>query len=43
LARTLETTLVIATHNRELAERTDRVLLLENGRLHPASAAEAMS
>ncbi len=43
LARTLETTLVVATHNRDLAERADRVLWLEHGRLRPASAAEAMS
>ncbi|MDH3495412.1 MAG: ABC transporter ATP-binding protein [Gemmatimonadota bacterium] len=43
LARTLETTLVVATHNRDLAERADRVLWLEHGRLRPATAAEAMS
>jgi lipoprotein-releasing system ATP-binding protein len=43
LARTLETALVVATHNRELAERADRVLLLEDGRLRAATAAEAMS
>jgi lipoprotein-releasing system ATP-binding protein len=43
LARTLETALVVATHNRELAERADRVLWLEHGRLRPATAAEAMS
>lgn len=42
LARTLETALVVVTHNRLLAERADRVLLLENGRLHPARTAEAM-
>jgi ABC-type lipoprotein export system ATPase subunit len=34
---------VVATHNRELAERADRVLWLEHGRLRPATAAEAMS
>jgi lipoprotein-releasing system ATP-binding protein len=43
LARTLETALVVATHNRDLAERADRILLLENGVLRPATAAEAMS
>jgi lipoprotein-releasing system ATP-binding protein len=43
LARTLETALVVATHNRDLAERADRILLLEDGRLRPATAAEAMS
>ncbi len=43
LARTLETALVVATHNRDLAERADRILLLESGILRPATAAEAMS
>jgi lipoprotein-releasing system ATP-binding protein len=43
LARGLETALVVATHNRDLAERADRILLLENGVLRPATAAEAMS
>ena len=43
LARTLETALVVATHNRDLAERADRILLLEGGILRPATAAEAMS
>lgn len=42
LARTLETALVVVTHNRLLAERADRVLLLENGLLHPARTAEAL-
>ena len=42
LARTLETALVVVTHNRLLAERADRVLLLESGRLHPARTAEAL-
>lgn len=30
--------MVLVTHNRELAERTDRILALKNGRLDPASA-----
>jgi len=42
LARTLETALVVVTHNRLLAERADRVLLLENGRLHPARPVEVL-
>jgi lipoprotein-releasing system ATP-binding protein len=42
LARTLETALVIVTHNRALADRADRVLLLENGRLHPVRTTEAV-
>jgi lipoprotein-releasing system ATP-binding protein len=43
LARDLQTALVVATHNRDLAERADRVLWLEHGRLREATAAEAMS
>ena len=39
LARNLETALVVVTHNNALAQRCDRVLLLENGRLQPADAA----
>ena len=42
LARTLETALVVVTHNRLLADRADRVLLLENGLLHPSRTAEAL-
>ncbi len=42
LARTLETTMVVVTHNRALAERADRVLLLAKGRLHPVCTAEAV-
>ncbi len=41
LARELETALVVVTHNRALAERADRTLRLENGRLFPVDAAEA--
>jgi len=33
LSRDLETAMVIATHNRSLASRADRVLLLEEGKL----------
>lgn len=42
LARELETTLVVVTHNRSLAERADRTLRLESGKLHPIDAAEAL-
>ena len=42
LAREFETALVVVTHNRSLAERADRVLLLDNGRLTPVSAATVM-
>ena len=42
LAREFETALVVVTHNRALAERADRVLLLDNGRLTPVSAATVM-
>jgi len=43
LARALDTSVVVATHNRDLAERADRVLWLEYGMLRPATAAEAMA
>ena len=43
LVRELETAAVVVTHNRHLAERADRILLLEDGRLHAATAEEAMS
>jgi lipoprotein-releasing system ATP-binding protein len=42
LARNFETAMVVVTHNRALADRADRVLLLENGRLYPVRAAEAV-
>jgi len=42
LAREYETAVVIVTHNRQLAQRADRVLLLEDGRLAPVREAEAL-
>jgi len=40
LARSFETALVVVTHNRVLAERADRILVLEGGRLQPAGTSE---
>jgi lipoprotein-releasing system ATP-binding protein len=42
LTRTHETALVVVTHNPRLAQRADRVLLLENGRLQPLESAEVL-
>jgi len=42
LARDLETSLVVATHNRQLATRADRVMLLEDGRLLPVTSPTAI-
>jgi lipoprotein-releasing system ATP-binding protein len=42
LARDLETALVVVTHNRSLAERADRILLLEDGRLRRLDSAGVM-
>ena len=42
LARELETTVAIVTHNRQLAQRADRVLLLDEGRLMPVKEVEAL-
>jgi lipoprotein-releasing system ATP-binding protein len=42
LARELETAVVIVTHNRQLALRADRVLLLDQGRLQPVTEVEAL-
>jgi lipoprotein-releasing system ATP-binding protein len=42
LARELETAVIVVTHNRQLAARADRVLLLEQGRLVPVREVEAL-
>ncbi|MBI3566893.1 MAG: ABC transporter ATP-binding protein [Gemmatimonadetes bacterium] len=42
LAREMELGLVVVTHNRALAARADRVLVLENGRLDDNSSSEGM-
>lgn len=42
LSRDLEIAIVIVTHNRALASRADRVLLLEDGRLSETSIGEAV-
>jgi lipoprotein-releasing system ATP-binding protein len=42
LARELETAVTIVTHNRQLAARADRILLLENGRLAQVREVEAL-
>ncbi len=42
LARELETSLIVVTHNPALAQRADRTLLLENGRLQPVDAREVV-
>jgi lipoprotein-releasing system ATP-binding protein len=40
LSRDLEIAMVVVTHNRSLASRAHRVLLLESGRLRPTDVAE---
>jgi len=42
LARDLEIAMVIATHNRSLAARADRVLVLEDGKLLETTVGEAV-
>jgi len=42
LSRDLEIAMVIATHNRSLAQRADRTLLLEDGRLTPQDVREVV-
>jgi len=42
LAREYETAVVVVTHNRQLAGRADRVLLLEDGRLTTVSSVDAI-
>ena len=42
LARDLEIAMVIVTHNRSLASRAGRVLLMENGKLHESGLEEAV-
>ena len=42
LVREYETAVVVVTHNRQLAGRADRVLLLEDGRLSTVSSVDAI-
>ena len=42
MAREYETAVVVVTHNRQLAARADRVLLLEDGRLTTVSSVDAI-
>ena len=42
MARALETAMILVTHNPTLAQRSDRVLLLENGRLQQLDSAEVL-
>jgi lipoprotein-releasing system ATP-binding protein len=43
LSRDLEISMVVVTHNRSLAARADRALLLEDGRLTDAGAREVLA
>ncbi len=42
LAREYETAVIVVTHNRQLAGRADRILLLEDGRLAAVSSVDAI-
>jgi lipoprotein-releasing system ATP-binding protein len=42
LARERQAAVVLVTHNRQLAQRADRILLLEDGRLRPVAGVEAL-
>jgi lipoprotein-releasing system ATP-binding protein len=42
LAREYETAVVVVTHNRQLASRADRILLLEDGKLTTVSSVDAI-
>jgi lipoprotein-releasing system ATP-binding protein len=42
VVRELEVAMVVATHNRSLAARADRALVLENGRLHTSDVREVV-
>jgi len=42
LARERQTAVVLVTHNRQLAQRADRILLLQDGRLWPVAGAESL-
>ncbi len=42
IVRRLETTLVVVTHNRELAESADRILRLQDGRLSETESSEVL-
>ena len=42
LAREYETAVVVVTHNRQLAGRADRILLLDDGRLAVVSSVDAI-
>jgi len=38
----MQAAVVLVTHNRQLAQRADRILLLEDGRLRPVAGVEAL-